>query len=179
MLKGVIFLMGIQSLFGTLQEKGIIEGSIRINYNNIQKSIISALSSDEVMNVVKKLDESHVGEYLSPPEVQAEEYQGYRIRRNEISMHDTYEAKPKNVEYRDSKLIRYANSVQSENQYDMKNLKNRTIRCYKHIVQNGETIEDLASMYGVPWEVIMRLNRMYDAEDLHTGQNVIIPSRMA
>ncbi len=71
--KGVIFVMGIQSLFGRLQDEGIVKGSIEINYPVLQEKVISIIRSDEFKNLVKKINDSEVTDYVSPPEAQAGE----------------------------------------------------------------------------------------------------------
>ncbi|MBN1155179.1 LysM peptidoglycan-binding domain-containing protein [candidate division KSB1 bacterium] len=178
MVKGVIFLMGLQSLFGNLQKYGIIEGSIRINPTNIQRVLISVLNSEEVNSMISKLDESNIDRYFTPPEAQAEEYQGYNIRRNnDWSTPNNTQINDVNSNHR--QMVRYANAVENEQQYDFNNLKNKTIRCYNHVVQRGETLQDLSNMYGVAHQVIMKVNRMYEASELQVGQNVYIPTRMA
>jgi len=179
MIKGVIFLMGLQSLFGSLQKNGIIEGSIRVNYKNIQRSVVAVLQSNEFNNVIDKLNDANIERYITPPEVQAEEYKGYELRRNENVWRTPTNAQVNANEQYQRPTVRYANAVQDDHEYDFNNLKNKTIRCYHHVVQNGETLEDLSNMYGVAYQVIMKVNKMYDTEDVHAGQNVYIPTRMA
>ena len=71
--KGIIFVMGIQSLFGKLQNEGIIKGSIEINYPVLQEKIISIIKSDEFNGLIKKLNESNVNSYSVYEEVQVKE----------------------------------------------------------------------------------------------------------
>lgn len=64
--KGLIFLMGIQSLFGKLQSEGIISGSIKINYSVIQQKIIQLIMSEEVDGMIKKFDETENNYFETP-----------------------------------------------------------------------------------------------------------------
>jgi len=66
-LKGIIFFMGIQSLFGRLQTEGIITGSIKINYSAIQHKIIDVITSDEVNAMIKNYENSEENQFYQAP----------------------------------------------------------------------------------------------------------------
>jgi nucleoid-associated protein YgaU len=45
-----------------------------------------------------------------------------------------------------------------------------------HIVQDGETLISLSSIYGVSWESIRETNHIADVRRLHPGQKLVIPA---
>jgi nucleoid-associated protein YgaU len=47
-----------------------------------------------------------------------------------------------------------------------------------HVVDEGETLEELSQRYGVHWRVIQRVNHLIDGNKLFTGQRLRIPSKM-
>ena len=56
--KGIIFLMGIQSMFGKLQSEGVVSGSIKINYSVIQEKVTKIINSQEVDNIIQNLEQT-------------------------------------------------------------------------------------------------------------------------
>lgn len=58
-LKGIIFLMGIQSLIGKLQTEGIVSGSIHINYRVLHEKLVNIVTSAGAQTLVDKLDSQY------------------------------------------------------------------------------------------------------------------------
>ena len=80
-IKGIIFLMGIQSFFGRLQNEGIIEGSIKINYSILQEKVISIITSEEFKGLMNKIEETGKNDYSQPEEADTKEYNYDNIKR--------------------------------------------------------------------------------------------------
>ncbi|MGG0754896.1 LysM peptidoglycan-binding domain-containing protein [Brevibacillus laterosporus] len=46
-----------------------------------------------------------------------------------------------------------------------------------YIVQRGDTLYSIAQRYGVPIDVIIRVNRLYPPYELYVGQSLFIPDQ--
>ncbi|MEE4310801.1 MAG: LysM peptidoglycan-binding domain-containing protein [candidate division KSB1 bacterium] len=149
-MKGVIFVLGIQSLMGNLQKQNIIEGEIRINYDVLQQKIVSIAQSEEVSALFRKLGEANAAEY----EPSMDRPDEYRYERR-----DAYQP-------------------QERRNYNNR-LRNESIKLCRHTVRSGDTLSDLAQEYGVSWKVIKKANRIADEHRLRIGENLVIPTRMA
>lgn len=53
------------------------------------------------------------------------------------------------------------------------------VLCHNHVVQKGETLSNLAEIYGVPWQAIKKANHISDVRKLQIGQHLIIPDGMS
>lgn len=186
--KIIVFLMGIQSLLGNLEKQGIISGSIKINYPVLQDKIISLVKSDEFQGLVKKAQTSEITNYVTPNEAYGaeppannyyneqeneyrDEYNNERDTNYRIERYDNQSSYPNSNEHRinecSNRRIEYRSSES----------RLRNIRCVRHVVRAGETLSDLAEVYGVSWKVIKRANYIYNERCLQVGQNLIIPIR--
>ncbi len=51
-------------------------------------------------------------------------------------------------------------------------------RIIVHVISEGETLSDLSQIYGVPWQVIKKINHIRDERNLEVGQQLRIPFRL-
>ena len=51
-------------------------------------------------------------------------------------------------------------------------------RLVVHVVSNGETLSELSQIYGIPWQVIKKINDISNEDDLNVGQQIRIPARI-
>ena len=54
----------------------------------------------------------------------------------------------------------------------------RSTRVLVHVITHGETLNELSSLYGVPWQVIKKINNIANEKQLTVGQQLRIPSRI-
>ncbi len=50
-------------------------------------------------------------------------------------------------------------------------------RIFVHVVTDGETLNGLSERYGIPLQVIKKINNISDENDLTVGQQIKIPAR--
>lgn len=62
--------------------------------------------------------------------------------------------------------------------HDQVRERNPHFKIVEHVVDRGETLNELAQRYGVHWRVIQRVNHLADGRDLFVGQRLKIPSKM-
>ena len=73
--------MGIQSLFGRLQNEGIVEGSVKINYSVLHAKVMSLVTSEEFQGLMNKIEETGENNYSQPREADTKEYNYDNIKR--------------------------------------------------------------------------------------------------
>ncbi len=55
--------------------------------------------------------------------------------------------------------------------------ENQDSRFVIHVVEQGETLQQLSRLYGVPSRVIQRINNLSSQDELTVGQEIRIPNR--
>lgn len=181
-MKIVVFIMGIQSLLGNLERQGIISGSIKINYPVLQDKIISLVKSDEFQGLVEKAQSSEITNYVTPEAAHGAEPPANNYYYEQQDEHRYQRNTEPEVNYRieryEQRNSQYNNNERS-NRYISRNDESRlkNIRCVRHIVRAGDTLSDLAEVYGVSWRVIKKANYIYNERHLQIGQDLIIPIR--
>ena len=50
-------------------------------------------------------------------------------------------------------------------------------RIVVHVVAQGETLAELSQKYGIPWQVIKKINDIHNENELVVGQQLRIPAR--
>ena len=178
-MKIIVFVMGIQSLLGNLEKQGIISGSIKINYPVLQDKIVSIVQSDEFKGLVQKAQSSEITNYVAPNAAHGAElpndnyydrrYDSRYQRSNEPQINHRIER----YEQQNPRYNRYERSYSNISSNNESRLNNN--RCVRHIVRAGDTLSDLAAVYGVSWKVIKKANYIYNERRLQIGQNLIIP----
>ncbi len=180
--------MGIQSLLGNLENQGIISGSIKINYPVLHEKIISLVKSDEFQGLVKKAQSSEITNYVTPDaahgaEPRADNYyyeqQNHTRgdRNNEPGTNYRIERYENRNSYQNGDQMRVKERSNRRVDYKSNESRLRDIRCVSHVVKSGETLSELAEVYGVSWRVIKKANYIYNERCLQVGQNLIIPIR--
>lgn len=53
----------------------------------------------------------------------------------------------------------------------------RTERGYEHVVKSGETLSEIASVYGATVEEVVKLNKLSSANVIRVGQKLFIPAQ--
>ncbi len=53
----------------------------------------------------------------------------------------------------------------------------RNPRIVVHVVAQGETLAELSQRYGIPWQVIKKINDIHNENELVVGQQLRIPAR--
>jgi nucleoid-associated protein YgaU len=88
-LKGIIFLMGIQSLIGKMQDEGIVTGSIKINYGVLHAKVVDLVTSDEVNGLIYELDERDIEPPREFRNEQPAENNNLRVYKHVVQHGDT------------------------------------------------------------------------------------------
>jgi len=163
-LKWVIFLMGIQSFIGNLEKQGIVSGSIKINFPVLYTRIVSILQSEEMNGLIDNMNSAEIDDYISPAEVQAVEQHDNRRYVDQQYQRQWQQDDVQRLEYRVQRncIERPQNSV-------------RRTSYVTHRVRRGETLSNVAEIYGISWKVIKKANCIFDEHKLQIGQRLIIP----
>ncbi len=62
--------------------------------------------------------------------------------------------------------------------YDQQGEQTSGFKIVNHVVDKGETLNELSQRYGVHWRVIQRVNHLIDGNKLFIGQRLRIQSKM-
>ena len=57
-------------------------------------------------------------------------------------------------------------------------LINKNYKMIKHVLEPGETLQDLQKNYGTDWRVIKKMNKIIDVRQLRTGRIILVPVKM-